>query len=445
MDYKMDCDRLNKDELTYELKIRGFTDVSNVQEMRSRLRYLLRMEQSGQTLTYPKSTLKCDEEFKIITDKIKEIRALIVELKSPSRKSGPYKKIETKLGHILKRTDRTISGKEDEDKTRVSLLSEIFELGSQLETRIENLERESASLSMLDASLKDVDLGESDSNSVDDDGAAANMSTSIRKSVSSTSTVKSVPVVKWNVSFTGDVKQVSVSAFLERIEELCIARHVSKDDLFDSAVDLFKGQALVWFRANRKDFKDWDSLAKAMKIQFQPYDYDERLYDEIKRRTQGQDEPIGIYLAVMTNLFNRMSISIPEQTQLRILLKNISPFYQINLGLVEINNIDELKNLCAKIERKKHTIDNFAAPSRKKCDLEPDLAYVTSVQESSNNAIATTSGTSMKCWNCNQLGHRSAQCNQSKRKHCYRCGEPNVTVKSCGKCNSNPGNDYRDH
>lgn len=106
-------------------------------------------------------------------------------------------------------------------------------------------------------------------------------------------------------------------------------------------------------------------MAKAIKQQFQPYDYDERLFEKNKRRTQGQDEPIGIDLAVMDNLFRRMSISIPEQTQLKILLKNINPFYQINLKPADVNTIEELKTLCAKVGRKKHTVDNFAALSRK--------------------------------------------------------------------------------
>lgn len=95
-------------------------DVANVQQMCSCLRNLLKMEQSRQTLTYPKYSLECAEEFKIIADKIKEISTLISELSLSSRKSGPFKKIETKLA--LNRIGRTISGNADDDKKRAILI-----------------------------------------------------------------------------------------------------------------------------------------------------------------------------------------------------------------------------------------------------------------------------------------------------------------------------------
>lgn len=62
---------------------------------------------------------------------------------------------------------------------------------------------------------------------------------------------KPTPVSKWGLKFTGE-KGTSVNAFLERVSELKIARHVHDDELFDSAVDLFAGKALVWYRDARR-------------------------------------------------------------------------------------------------------------------------------------------------------------------------------------------------
>ena len=61
------------------------------------------------------------------------------------------------------------------------------------------------------------------------------------------------PLYKWNVSFDGTG---SVTSFLERLEELRESRQVSKDQMFQSAVDLFKGDALLWFRTRRGNFRD---------------------------------------------------------------------------------------------------------------------------------------------------------------------------------------------
>lgn len=38
MDFKFECNRLAKDELAYQLAIRGFIDVGNVDEVRSYLK-----------------------------------------------------------------------------------------------------------------------------------------------------------------------------------------------------------------------------------------------------------------------------------------------------------------------------------------------------------------------------------------------------------------------
>lgn len=81
---------------------------------------------------------------------------------------------------------------------------------------------------MLDASLSNANISASGSDSGEDYGNVTNANTSLLRPSPSAPAVKSIPVVKWNVPFTGDVKQVSASAFLERIEELCIARHESK-------------------------------------------------------------------------------------------------------------------------------------------------------------------------------------------------------------------------
>ena len=54
-----------------------------------------------------------------------------------------------------------------------------------------------------------------------------------------------VPVSKWNLKFTGGEKEISLSAFLARVEELRIARHATKQDLLDGVIDLFSDRALV--------------------------------------------------------------------------------------------------------------------------------------------------------------------------------------------------------
>ena len=70
----------------------------------------------------------------------------------------------------------------------------------------------------------------------------------IQQSQSLAANTKTVPVYKWGLRFDGQGGQ-SVGAFLERVEEIRRARRVTHEELFKSAVDLFAGQALVWYRS----------------------------------------------------------------------------------------------------------------------------------------------------------------------------------------------------
>ncbi|KAJ8979039.1 hypothetical protein NQ317_005143 [Molorchus minor] len=204
--------------------------------------------------------------------------------------------------------------------------------------------------------------------------------------------VKSTPVAKWDLNFSGEKKGMSLNAFLQRVEELRVARHVSRDELFDTAVDLFKGKALIWYRAVRKEVNHWDDLVKLLREEFQPCDYNEKLFEEIKRRTQGSDESIGIYLSIMSAMFSRLTCPVGEDVQLKIIMRNISPFYQTQLGLVDITSITQLRTLGRKLEARREAVEAFSLPSRRSTNaLEPDLAYVGMASSSSTVTCDTFS------------------------------------------------------
>lgn len=62
------------------------------------------------------------------------------------------------------------------------------------------------------------------------------------------------------------------------------ARYVSKAELV-SAIDLFSGGVLLWFKSIKNHVNDCDSLAKMLHSEFLPSDYDDRLWDEIRNHT----------------------------------------------------------------------------------------------------------------------------------------------------------------
>lgn len=150
-----------------------------------------------------------------------------------------------------------------------------------------------------------------------------------------------IPVYKWGIKFGGTHAE-SVNSFLERVEDLRIARGISVSELFRSAIDLFTDEALTWFRANRSCFTNWKDLGQGLRSEFQPHNYDEVLFEEIKRRTQGKLESVGIYLAKMETLFRRLNTSLSDVIKVTILKRNVLPYYQSHLALVDLKSVEEL-------------------------------------------------------------------------------------------------------
>lgn len=263
---------------------------------------------------------------------------------------------------------------------------------------------------------------------------------------------KSPNIEKWNLRFSGDNKKLSVHGFLERVNELRLARNITYRQLFDSAIDLFEGKALNWFRANRTRFNDWNGLAELLQTHFSPPDYKSRLFREILDRTQDTSESIVDYLSSMQALFRRY-VGLSEAVQLDILCRNLSPFYSTQLP--DVDTIEELEEECLKLETKKYRVESYVPPSRKRHQfVEPDFAFVevesqpsssaepVASQQTSVNEVSPPTRSNLVCWNCQAPGHLNRNCPNPKKTHCYRCGTPNVTVRTCTKC-SNSGNDFR--
>lgn len=114
---------------------------------------------------------------------------------------------------------------------------------------------------------------------------------------------QSSQIKSWSLFFNGDLDNLSLNAFLERLIELAESRSVSKEQLFQKR----NCDALVWYRT-RDTFSDWDNLCKYLKKELLPYDYQDKLWGKTKSRTQDEKETIDIYLAVMHNLFNRLEV-----------------------------------------------------------------------------------------------------------------------------------------
>lgn len=438
MDGKIDVGRLSADALRYELKVRGVISQLKHDEMRCTLRELIRMEKN-ESFVLPDYPFLFEEDSKVISDELIKITDTVDNF-AGSTSSSEFKKINTHLNYLFGRVQRSVPKDKDDQDKKSTFISQIVTLASRLKVKTRTTstpKRSTASWSV--ANLAGVSV--SSSTSSDD----------TEESDDNARTSKFVSIAKWGLTFSGDGKG-SLNAFLERVTELRIARGVSRQILFTSAVDLFTGRALIWYRANRDNFTTWEELVNGLKSEFQPIDYDDRLFEEIKNRTQGPNESVGIYVAVMKNLFARLSTRISELSQVKIILRNLTPTYQRQLSLVEVNSVDQLLQLGKKLEATKLSVESYTPPVRTARILEPDLAYVQSdlldvAGVSATSSVVTpvvkekfvpqTGQNALLCWNCRKVGHRAVECREPRKIHCFRCGKPGVTSRNCENCSGN--------
>ncbi|XP_014259905.1 uncharacterized protein LOC106672755 [Cimex lectularius] len=463
---KMDVNRLNRDELEYELSIRGaFSEHSDVDELRKRVRRLLKLEAEGRLASPIHLPSNTGEELNICSGKIETLRPKIEEFLKGN--TADFRKIDAKLQHVTNRLSRLSSGSDEEKRTKSRLLDECLEWMEDVSSAVGPPQKVVEEEDLLTGQFK-PDKHSATSQRPEDEGAEGEsgkeefttqwtpeeprsarvlFETPVEPSVVLRKT--QIPPKDWKIHFSGENDELSLHAFLETVEELMLSRNVSERDLFDSAFDLFRGKALVWYRAVRREVGTWKELVAELRAEYEPADYHFRLWDEIRRRTQGPTESIGFYVAVMKNYFHRLP-QLPSQSEmLQVVRGNLQPYYLERLSLQNIESLNELVAVGRKLEETRRRISAQRPPPLPRDSLEPDLAYTPPRRRQEVNIQAIEEPVcplnnppkpEFRCWNCDGNGHAFRRCPDPKRQFCTGCGRKEMFKSQCPTCRSVPGN-----
>lgn len=222
------------DELNYELRIRGIvTTKKDAVVKRKMLTRALEIEKH-RNLNLVDPDYDFETEVNTINNALDSLRTLITDFEGPETDSG-YKRIRTRLIYITNRVKRIDTPEEGEDKESIK--------GFKDESYATCCELEALLHDKISSNILVPDL---------------NVSSAAVSEIVTTATqnsAKAIPVYKWNLHFSGD-DNFSLKSFLVRVEELSAARKVSNEELFSSAIDLFSGSALLWFRSMRNSVHD---------------------------------------------------------------------------------------------------------------------------------------------------------------------------------------------
>ncbi|KAJ8975115.1 hypothetical protein NQ317_000957 [Molorchus minor] len=356
---------MNKPQTLAALKENIEEEMGNLDEKRRILARLLERERTvGGAAEIVDPQFNFDTERDAINATLESIKSLIDEFEGPTSDSL-YKRIKSRLAHVSSRVHR------------MSLDVNLEQYELQLLFKNESY----ATCLHLDAELHEK---------VVRPNIVANNVPEFREPLQNAPITvncgsKTVPVYKLALQFNGESKKLL--SFIERVEELAQARHISKSDLFESACDLFTGKATFWLRQVKPQVTDWDSLIERLKQDFLKSDFDEEIWEQIKSRYQGKYESVVIFIACLESLFSRLSRPAIELTKIKYIRKGLQPEYRKRLALQDINSVADLSKLCKKLEEA-DILDLESRSSRQSSSnslIDPELAYVSGSRPQHNS------------------------------------------------------------
>ena len=401
---------LTRDELLYELRLRQIegTDFMTIKILRETLEPLL---SSTVDLNFSDVELNISSEVEICRTKIAELKGLISSF-SDSLHSSVYNNFDNRILHVLSRL-RRLTNRADVTMQSVIkiLLDQVISLDEELNARsIGNTEQSPISFNLCPSST-------------------SNHLVSSTPNASVIPSPRSELICKWGIIFDGSSP---VTEFLERVEEIRVSRHVSKEHLYSSAVELFSGSALLWFRSMKTvKFSDWDSLTIALRDHFLPPNYDHELLCSVYARKQKLNEKVIDYVSSLCHMMNSLSAPVSEAEQLRILKRNLLSSFQQQLVLAQINTVPQLIEILIQLEHAGVGNHECVSNIKNVSCLGNDHS---SVNPNFNQVSVVSSG--IKCWNCADFGHYFRDCSKQRKKFCFSCGENGVIRSTCPKCRS---------
>ncbi|XP_037930020.1 uncharacterized protein LOC119664634, partial [Teleopsis dalmanni] len=232
-------------------------------------------------------------------------------------------------------------------------------------------------------------------------------------------------VRKWAIRYDDNGDPL---AFIERVEELADVYAIPMNMLPRTMPELLKGNALVWFRHNKRDWIHWEAFKMDFLKFFLPHLYFERLEDELRNRLQKPGEPFKKYVLELQKLMRHLKLN--EDEKLERFYRNSLVEYKMYVKRREFNTLDELIALTSDFESLRNEQKNLKPK-------ETPMLIERRVKPMTIAAIEPINLTTA-CFRCGQSGHQARLCRNPRVLFCWQCGRRGVRTIDC--CRKQSGN-----
>lgn len=251
-------------------------------------------------------------------------------------------------------------------------------------------------------------------------------------------------VHRWNIHFNG---KSDPATFLERLEEIYSSQNIDPDRLLPYLPELLLGEAALWFRNNRHNWRSWAEFKTDFRTFYYPVNYEVDLEAEISRRLQQDNETAASYITGLQTLIRRHGNIRPDQ-ELNWLYRNLRPEFRQYIRRTDFDNIASFSKSVKEFEALNKELYPRVHRQQPPASLPPNLHNTalrspnppgTPVSQYHRRNFHTETPTSNRrgstsgviCWKCGNSGHLRHQCRARGKLFCSRCGKEGVMSRNC--------------
>ncbi|KAG5865890.1 hypothetical protein JTB14_010948 [Gonioctena quinquepunctata] len=201
------------------------------------------------------------------------------------------------------------------------------------------------------------------------------------------------------------------------VEEDRLARNVSENILFDSAMGLFVHETYQFYKDCRTRVGSWSELVAEFRDEYLLANHMDNPFEELQRRTPSE------------SYFNRLQCPMSEIAKMAIVMKNLHPLYQDRLEDPPPSNLSELREVS-------RIMESYVEHSSLRAIIEKNLAFMEVTEGLNALEIATNQPLlvgpqQVVCFRCHKPGHCAIGCVFPKQPKCFGCNREGYTRRNC--------------
>ena len=187
------------------------------------------------------------------------------------------------------------------------------------------------------------------------------------------------------MTFSGK-RDSSAEEFLTRVREFRRGSPLSDDEMLGALPFLLTDKALQWHHLHEDAFASWQDFAQAFRRRFGGVNFQTRIRDEARKRTQGADESLADFLMNIRLIFKHLDPPYSMAEEMELVYNNLHPRYRANIGREEFDSFSELERLGELFEASQAMSRTYVPPPPPEESLLPELAYQPKARSSSRMA-----------------------------------------------------------